>query len=81
MSTLHFQPRVPVFDANIGVGHRHDRAAPFENTNELLDEMGRHGVGRAVIYHVQGEKSYKNGSFKYFFLDIYLNISIRLLTN
>lgn len=55
MSTLNFQPRVPVFDANIGVGHRHNRAAPFENANELLDEMGRHGVDRAVIYHVQGE--------------------------
>ena len=55
MPALHFQPGVPVFDANIGVGHRQDRPAPFEDTDGLLEEMHRHGVTRAVIYHVQGE--------------------------
>jgi hypothetical protein len=55
MSTLNFQPRVAVFDANIGVGHRHDRPAPFEDASQLLEEMALHGVKRALIYHVQGE--------------------------
>ena len=55
MTALNFQPRVPVFDANIGVGHRHDRPAPFANAAQLLEEMDRCGVGRAVVYHVQGE--------------------------
>lgn len=55
MTSLNFQPRVPVFDANVGVGHRHDRPSPFSTADELLEEMGRHGVDRAVIYHVQGE--------------------------
>lgn len=55
MTSLNFQPRVPVFDANVGVGHRHDRPSPFSTAGGLLEEMGRHGVDRAVIYHVQGE--------------------------
>ena len=55
MTSLNFQPRVPVFDANVGVGHRHDRPSPFSEAKELLEEMQRHGVDRAVIYHVQGE--------------------------
>ena len=53
--SLRFSARVPVFDANVGVGHRHDRPAPFESPAGLLDEMDRHGVDRALIYHVQGE--------------------------
>ena len=55
MTSLNFQPRVPVFDANVGVGHRHDRPSPYSDANELLEEMHRHGVDRALIYHVQGE--------------------------
>ena len=55
MTSLNFQPRVPVFDANVGVGHRHDRPSPFSEAKELLEEMQRHGVDRAVIYHLQGE--------------------------
>jgi hypothetical protein len=55
MTSLNFQPRVPVFDANVGVGHRHDRPSPFSEANELLEEMRRRGVDRAVIYHLQGE--------------------------
>ena len=55
MSSLHFAPRVPVFDSNVSVGHRHDRPAPFEDASGLLAEMERHGVGRAVIHHVQAE--------------------------
>ena len=56
MSTLDFRPRVPVFDANIGVGHRHDRPSPCPGTNSLLEEMDRHGVGRGLVYHLHGER-------------------------
>ena len=55
MSTLNFKARVPIIDANIGVGHRHDRPAPISDRENLLSEMGRHGVERAVVYHLQGE--------------------------
>ena len=55
MSNLYFEARVPVFDANIGVGHRHDRPSPFTDAGQLHKEMDRHGVDRALIYHLQGE--------------------------
>lgn len=55
MSSLDFHPTVPVFDANIGIGHRHDRVAPFADPNQLLMQMRSQGVDRALIYHVQGE--------------------------
>ena len=55
MTSLRFTTRVPVFDSNIGVGHRHDRPSPVQNTEGLLEEMHRHGIERALIYHVQGE--------------------------
>ena len=55
MTSLDFQSRVPVFDANVGVGHRHDRVSPYSEASELVEEMQRHGVSRALIYHVQGE--------------------------
>ena len=53
--SLSFSSRVPVFDANVGVGHRHDRRYPFDSPSQLLEEMSRHGVGRALVYPVQGE--------------------------
>ena len=52
---LSFRARVPVFDANIGVGHCHDRPSPFADVTELQAEMQRHGVERGLIYHLQGE--------------------------
>ena len=52
---MSFRARVPVFDANIGVGHRHDRPSPFANVAGLRAEMQRHGVERGLIYHLQGE--------------------------
>ena len=55
MATLNFSPRVPVFDANIGVGHRHDRPSPFNNPAALCAEMNRHGIERGLIYCLQGE--------------------------
>lgn len=44
-----------MFDANVGVGHRPDRPAPFGSPQELLAEMGRHGVERAIVHHQMGE--------------------------
>ena len=55
MTTLNFRARVSVFDANIGVGHRHDQPSPFNNAAELCAEMHRHGVERGLIYSLQGE--------------------------
>ena len=28
--SLSFKSRVPVFDANVGIGHRHDQRSPME---------------------------------------------------
>jgi hypothetical protein len=53
MGELSFKPRVPVFDANIGVGHRPNQVSPFDDPEALLAEMARHGVERAVIHHRQ----------------------------
>ena len=55
MASLSFRARVPTFDANVGVGHLHDQPAPFETPDQLLAEMQRHGVKRALIYHRHGE--------------------------
>ncbi|MEZ4865071.1 MAG: hypothetical protein R3C14_27395 [Caldilineaceae bacterium] len=55
MSVLNFQPRVPVFDANVRVGDCHDALAPWRDRAGLLAELDRHGVGRALIYHAQSE--------------------------
>lgn len=55
MTTLNFKARVPVFDANIRVGDRPDEVCPCRNPRDLLVEMDRHGVERALIYHAQAE--------------------------
>ncbi len=55
MPSLHFSPRVPVFDANVRVGDRRDEPSPCRNREQLLAEMDRHGVARALIYHAQTE--------------------------
>lgn len=55
MTAFRFRARVPVFDANIGVGHRHDRPSPVADVAGLRAEMQRHGVERGLIYHLQGE--------------------------
>ena len=55
MVSLNFKARVPVFDANVRVGDRRDDASPCRNREQLLQEMDRHGVDRALIYHAQTE--------------------------
>lgn len=55
MTSLTFSPRVPVFDANIRVGDARHEVSPCRNRVELLVEMDRHGVERALIYHAIAE--------------------------
>lgn len=55
MSDLNFTSGVPAFDANVGVGHRNDRRYPYDGPQQLLDEMARHGVDRALVYACHGE--------------------------
>jgi predicted TIM-barrel fold metal-dependent hydrolase len=55
MNSLNFKPRVPVIDANVRVGHPLDGPSPCSNREQLLTEMDRHGVQRAIIYHAQTE--------------------------
>jgi hypothetical protein len=77
MTTLNFRPRVPVFDANVRVGHRHDEPSPAPDRAALLAEMDRHGVARAVIYHAQTEEiSPLDGNG---FLEAWLNEDGRLV--
>ena len=52
---LSFKAQIPVIDANVGVGHGNFRPAPVDTPAELLAELNRHGVERAVIHHQQGE--------------------------
>jgi len=54
--SLNFKPRVPVFDANVRVGDLSGQPAPCRDRAELLAEMDRHGVERAVIYHALTEE-------------------------
>ena len=80
MVSLNFRASVPVFDANVGVGHRHDRPSPFNNPDELLEEMHRHGVERAVIYHVHGESisSVEGNEFLVKWADGHKNFTLQL---
>ena len=47
---LDFQPRVPVFDANVALGRRHNRRVVSDTTGGLLEAMDRSGVERALVY-------------------------------
>ena len=55
MSAFNFKASVPVIDANVGIGHRHDRPSPAPDFEGLTAEMNRHGIERAVVYPCQGE--------------------------
>ncbi len=45
-----FKASVPVFDANIAMGRRHDRRVTVDNAEDTLKAMRRAGVDRAVAY-------------------------------
>jgi predicted TIM-barrel fold metal-dependent hydrolase len=55
MTSRSFTASVPVMDANVGVGHKTKRPAPFDTPDELMTEMQRHGVERALVHHQSGE--------------------------
>lgn len=55
MPALSFKPRVPVFDAHVCVGDRHDEPSLCRSREALLAEMDAYGVQRALIYHAQSE--------------------------
>ena len=47
---LDFKPNVPVFDANMVLGRRHNRRCLFDTAPELIGEMDRLNVDRALVY-------------------------------
>ena len=47
---LDFRPSVPVFDANVCVGRRHDKRVAVDTVEGTLAEMERAGIGRALVY-------------------------------
>ena len=47
---LDFKPTVPVFDANVALGRRHDRRVREATVEGTLNAMERAGVGRALAY-------------------------------
>lgn len=47
---LDFEPSVPVFDANVALGARHDRVVSVDTLEGTLSEMDRAGIGRALVY-------------------------------
>ena len=56
---LHFEPSVPVFDANASLGRRHDRRVAVDTAADTLAAMDDGGVDRAVVYapHAAGYDS------------------------
>jgi predicted TIM-barrel fold metal-dependent hydrolase len=47
---LKFKPSVPVFDANVALGRRHDRRVVVDTAAGTLDAMKKSGVERALVY-------------------------------
>lgn len=47
---LNFRPKVPVFDANIALGRRHDKRVSVDTVEGLLEAMDGAGVNRALVY-------------------------------
>ena len=45
---LKFKPSVPVFDANVALGRRHDRRVVVDTTAGTLEAMKKSGVERAL---------------------------------
>ena len=47
---LDFKPAVPVFDANVALGRRHNRRQSVDTAAATIAEMDRTGVERALVY-------------------------------
>ncbi len=54
--------RPAVFDANVAVGDTRDGLSPLRDREQLLAEMDRHGVGRALIYHANSHQPLVDGT-------------------
>ena len=54
-----FRPDVPVFDADVALGRRHDRRVAVDSVEGTLEAMDRAGVDRAHVYapHAAGYDS------------------------
>ena len=52
----------PVFDANIAVGDTKVSLSPLRDRAQLLAEMDRHGVGRALIHHPNSHEPFVDGT-------------------
>ena len=50
IANLSFEPTVPVIDANVALGRRHDRVVSEDTAAGTLKEMDRLGVERALVY-------------------------------
>jgi hypothetical protein len=55
MNELSFCCQTPVLDANVGVGDGRLGPAHARDARQILMEMERHGVDRALVYPLQGE--------------------------
>ena len=47
---LSFKPSVPVFDANVALGRRHDRRVSVDTVEGTLSAMTKAGIDRALVY-------------------------------
>jgi len=47
---LTFKPSVPIFDANVALGRRHDKRVVIDTTEGLINAMDNSGVERALVY-------------------------------
>ena len=47
---LNFRPSVPVFDANVALGRRHDRRVSVDTVAGTLRAMEQAGIGKALVY-------------------------------
>ena len=47
---LNFEPAVPVFDANVALGRRHNRRQSVDTAEATIAEMDRTGVHRALVH-------------------------------
>lgn len=55
-ANLSFAPLVPAFDAQICVGHGAAALGPAGERAALLAALDRHGIARALAYHIHAEE-------------------------
>ncbi|MDP7579546.1 MAG: hypothetical protein QGF12_08450 [SAR202 cluster bacterium] len=65
---LNFTPSVPVFDANVALGRRHDKTVSVESADDTMIEMERAGIDQALVYAPHAA-SYDSGEGNQMLLD------------